>query len=336
MSRRHANMQATSETPLAQLPWMLVRTWLRSELNCREHGDCYSEHLKTCRIVWKLAWCRPAHWVSLSSWVCSHNPYDMVRFPFHSMVKLLIRLDWIRIGEVFSHFSPLLISKFWLPYWCMLLRFCGQWIKAKNVGLQLKSFCSFHAGEEDNLFQGINSYRTSLNLTALTKNDNAECLAEKLADQFKDQPCTNTTGANTIPGTENQLPNFPTLLEKCHLNVTNTRDGEIMPACVPNLVPSLVLSNYTQSALYSGSLNNTKYTGIGIGSEKNWIVAILTTSTPEGGYAPASSDNAASPSSRITFSFRLFFLLWGSFLFALSWTLVVPMRRTNPYEKSAR
>lgn len=91
-----------------------------------------------------------------------------------------------------------------------------------------------------------------------------------------------------------------------------------MPACVPNLVPSLVLSNYTQSALYSGSLNNTKYTGIGIGSEKNWIVAILTTSTPEGGYAPASSDNAASPSSRITFSFRLFFLLWGSFLFALS------------------
>ncbi|KAK4761978.1 hypothetical protein SAY87_029862 [Trapa incisa] len=102
--------------------------------------------------------------------------------------------------------------------------------------------------EEDNLFQGINTYRASLNLTALTKNDN-------------DQPCTNTTGANTIPGTENQLPNFPTLLEKCHLNVTNTRDGTIMPVCVPNLVPSLVLSNYTQSAIYPKSLNDTKYTG---------------------------------------------------------------------------
>ncbi|KAK4769437.1 hypothetical protein SAY86_027587 [Trapa natans] len=172
--------------------------------------------------------------------------------------------------------------------------------------------------EEDNLFQGINKYRASLNLTALTKNDNAECLAGKLADQFQDQPCTNTTGANTIPGTENQLPNFPTLLEKCHLNVTNTRDGTIMPVCVPNLVPSLVLSNYTQSAIYPKSLNDTKYTGIGISTEKDWAIVILTTSTPEGGYAPASSDNAASPSSRITFSFHLFFLLLGSFFYALN------------------
>ncbi|KAK4757658.1 hypothetical protein SAY87_018959 [Trapa incisa] len=173
--------------------------------------------------------------------------------------------------------------------------------------------------EEDNLFQGINKYRASLNLTALTKNDNAECLAGKLADQFQDQPCTNTTGANTIPGMENQFPNFPTLLEKCHLNVTNTRDGIIMPACVPNLVPSLVLSNYTQNVIYSGNLNDTKYTGIGINTEKDWVVVILTTSTPEGGYTPASSDNAASsPSSRITFSFHLFFLLLGSFFYALN------------------
>lgn len=87
-----------------------------------------------------------------------------------------------------------------------------------------------------------------------------------------------------------------------------------MPACVPNLVPSLVLSNYTQSSLYSGNLNDTKYTGIGIGSENDWIVVILTTNTSEGGYAPATSDSTASLSSQIRFNFRQFFLLVGSLL----------------------
>ncbi|KAK4433991.1 putative GPI-anchored protein [Sesamum alatum] len=147
--------------------------------------------------------------------------------------------------------------------------------------------------EEDNLLQGINQYRASLNLTALTKNDRAECLADELADQFKNQPCTNTTGSNTVPGTEPQYSDYPKLLTKCHLNVTTTRDGQILPACVPNLDSSLVLSNFTKSQ-YSGSLNDTKYTGIGIGSEDNWIVVVLTTSTPDGDYAPGTnSDNGA-------------------------------------------
>lgn len=66
-----------------------------------------------------------------------------------------------------------------------------------------------------------------------------------------------------------------------------------MPACVPNLVPSLVLSNFTKS-LYSGHLNDTKFTGVGIGSEDNWIVVVLSTNTPEGDYAPSITQNAAS------------------------------------------
>ncbi|XP_071729756.1 uncharacterized GPI-anchored protein At5g19250-like [Rutidosis leptorrhynchoides] len=143
--------------------------------------------------------------------------------------------------------------------------------------------------EEDSLLSGLNSYRATLNLTSLTTNDRAKCLAEKIADQLKKQPCTNTTGSNTVPGTEPEFSNFPDLLNKCHLNVSTTRDGTILPACVPNLDPTLVLSNYTKSQ-YSNSLNDTKYTGVGIGSEDNWIVVVLTTSTPEGGYSPGSND----------------------------------------------
>ncbi|CAN0856630.1 Uncharacterized GPI-anchored protein At3g06035 [Linum grandiflorum] len=137
--------------------------------------------------------------------------------------------------------------------------------------------------EDDRLLQGINNYRTSLNLTVLTENDNAECLASEIADQFKGQPCTNTTGANTVPGTEPQLPNYPSLLDKCKLNVTNTRDGAVMPACVPNLDPALVLTNFTMSQ-YSDNLNDTKYTGVGIGTEGDWVVVVLSTSTPDGSF----------------------------------------------------
>ncbi|GAY42586.1 hypothetical protein CUMW_068050 [Citrus unshiu] len=164
--------------------------------------------------------------------------------------------------------------------------------------------------EEDTLLQGLNSYRESLNLTSLTKNKNAECLADELADQFKNQPCTNSTGANTVPGTEKQLSNYPDLLAKCHLNVSNTRDGIVMPACVPNLEPSLVLSNFTKSQ-YSDSLNDTKYKGAGIGSEDNWIVVILTTSTPEGSYVPY---NAASLISNIGLIYCLLFSLISALL----------------------
>lgn len=141
-------------------------------------------------------------------------------------------------------------------------------------------------GLEDNLLQGINKYRTSLNLTALTKNQNAACLAGEMADQFKDQPCTNSTGANTVPGTEEQLPNYPDLISHCHLDITNTRDGMVMPACVPNLDPGLVLSNFTESQ-YSGSLNDTKFTGAGIGSAGNWVVVVLATNDPSGSFATA-------------------------------------------------
>ncbi|KAL0550902.1 hypothetical protein IC582_009968 [Cucumis melo] len=163
----------------------------------------------------------------------------------------------------------------------------------------------------DDLHRGINSYRASLNLTALVENDNADCLAEEIAEKFKNQPCTNTTGSNTVSGTEPQFSDFPNLLTKCNLNVSNTRDGAIMPACVPNRVADLVLANFTKSQ-YSGKLNDTKYSGIGIGTEDDWVVVVLTTNTAEGSFVPAvGSNNTATLVSKIGLFSQLLFLIFS-------------------------
>ncbi|KAL0876472.1 hypothetical protein Bca101_026177 [Brassica carinata] len=160
--------------------------------------------------------------------------------------------------------------------------------KKKRIILCVVSLKS--TDEKDILLKGINDYRTSLNLTTLTHNNNAECLADELADQFKNQPCTNTTGPASVPGSQPGFPDFPKFLTKCRLNPTATRDGEIMPACVPNLDATLVLSNFTKSR-YNKNLNDSKFTGIGIASDDNWIVVILTTNTTEGGFTPATKDS---------------------------------------------
>ncbi|KAG0448480.1 hypothetical protein HPP92_003137 [Vanilla planifolia] len=138
----------------------------------------------------------------------------------------------------------------------------------------------------EKLLNDINKYRTSLNLSSFIENDNANCLANQIAKQFKDQPCTNTTGANTIPGTEEQFPNYPDLLSHCDLNTEVTQDAAIMPACVPNLDTDDLLSNFTKSQ-YSGSLNDSRFAGIGLADEGNWVVMVLSTDTPTGSLAPA-------------------------------------------------
>ena len=103
------------------------------------------------------------------------------------------------------------------------------------------------SGNDAQLLKGINSYRSSLKVPALSENKNAACLAEQLARQFKGQECTNTTGANTVIGTEQQFPDYPRYLDRCHLNASVTEDGQVMPACVLGLVSAVVLAIYTKS-----------------------------------------------------------------------------------------
>ncbi|GAB4835840.1 hypothetical protein Ancab_000756 [Ancistrocladus abbreviatus] len=138
--------------------------------------------------------------------------------------------------------------------------------------------------EEDNLLQGLNSYRKSIGLPALTKNKNAGCLADEIADKIEDHPCTPAAAANAVPGTGAQYPDYKKLLDKCNINPATTNDGVILPVCVPKLVPTLVLTNYTRSP-YARHINDSSYTGAGIRSEDDWMVVVLTTDTPTGSLA---------------------------------------------------
>ncbi|KAF8038765.1 hypothetical protein BT93_B1348 [Corymbia citriodora subsp. variegata] len=138
--------------------------------------------------------------------------------------------------------------------------------------------------DEDTLLQGINSYRSSQNLQQLAKNDKATCLADELADKIEDQPCSATYGANTLPGVGLQSSSYQDALSKCKIHPNYTTDGVILPVCVAKLVPTLVLTNYTHSP-YQKYLNDSKFTGAGLGSEDDWMVVVLTTSTPGGSFA---------------------------------------------------
>ncbi|TVU37516.1 hypothetical protein EJB05_10832 [Eragrostis curvula] len=153
--------------------------------------------------------------------------------------------------------------------------------------------CARSDGNDAQLLKGINSYRSSQKVPALSENNNAACLAEQLAKQFKGQQCTNSTGANTVIGTEQQFPDYPKYLDRCHLNASVTEDGQVMPACVPGLSPfDVVLTNYTKSQ-YNRFLNDSKYSGVGIANEGDWVVVVLSTSTDSGDYSPAPPGSAS-------------------------------------------
>ncbi|KAL8155408.1 putative GPI-anchored protein At3g06035 [Apium graveolens] len=159
--------------------------------------------------------------------------------------------------------------------------------------------------EKDNLLQGINSYRRTKGLPELTKNDKAGCLADQIAEKMEGQPCARVTGSNSTPPSPPNPPqfsNYPDALKKCKVDIAHTKDGVILPVCVKDRVPTLVLTNYTQSS-YGVYLNNSKFTGAGIGKEEDWTVVVMSTNTPSG------TLSSGSVYSNVCIMCHMFFLL---------------------------
>ncbi|KAK6233138.1 hypothetical protein SCA6_003211 [Theobroma cacao] len=130
---------------------------------------------------------------------------------------------------------------------------------------------------EDQLLQGLNSFRTSVNLPSFSKNKNAHCAAEQIADDLEDQPCSNSNN-------ETRLSDHPNAISKCHIDPNTTSDAIVLPVCVPDLVPTLVLTNFTRTH-FSKYMNDSSLTGIGVSSQDDWMVVVLATNTSSGSLA---------------------------------------------------
>ncbi|GMI85004.1 hypothetical protein like AT1G54860 [Hibiscus trionum] len=136
--------------------------------------------------------------------------------------------------------------------------------------------------EEDNLLQGLNTFRKSVSLPEFVKNKNAHCLANKIAgdlDGDSNQPCTNPSSSRVSNGTK--LSDYPKAISKCNINSNTTSDVVVLPVCVPNLVPTLVLTNFTLTRYYR-FVNDSRFAEIGLGSEDDWMVVVLSFNTTTG------------------------------------------------------
>nr|GLL30353.1 uncharacterized GPI-anchored protein At5g19250-like [Ipomoea trifida] len=148
--------------------------------------------------------------------------------------------------------------------------------------LSLKLKC-FHLGialhEEEYHFFKVSTYnyRQSKSLSGLVKHDKANCLAGEIADELCPRP-----GASSNPP---RGANLQKHMDKCGIDGSTTKDDMVLSACVRKRVPTPVPTNYTQSLQNAKYLNDSKYTGVGIGTEDDWTVLVLTTNTQTGMFA---------------------------------------------------
>ncbi|OIV95115.1 hypothetical protein TanjilG_21505 [Lupinus angustifolius] len=168
--------------------------------------------------------------------------------------------------------------------------------------------------EEDSVFKGINSYRQVQKLTPFIKVSKASCLAEEVAEDLEDEPCENVNqyapGLTSSP----KIPNLEKHIDKCDININTTIDGVVLPVCVSKLEPTIVLSNYTHTDRYSRYLNNSVYTGAGLGSEHDWMVLVLTTNTTTGSFSASASDAVGATSLLGNVAAMIGFLMLGLFI----------------------
>ena len=154
------------------------------------------------------------------------------------------------------------------------------------IFLCMLCFCDFNfpADEKDDLLHDINTYRKVLNLPELKELGKMSCLADEIADDLDDQynKCEDFVDDSKIPDIQDNL-------KKCKINMNTTKDGVIMPVCVPNLDHDALLSNYTKSNRFTMYLNNSKYTVAGVGSDDDWMVLVISTNTSSGDFSSATS-----------------------------------------------
>lgn len=72
----------------------------------------------------------------------------------------------------------------------------------------------------------------------------ADCVADKIADKIEDEPMYkphhswNGYSLFSPP----RLSNYQDVLSECKVDTNSTRDGLIVPVCIPNRIPTLALT----------------------------------------------------------------------------------------------
>lgn len=162
-------------------------------------------------------------------------------------------------------------------------------------------FLTLAQDDASQLLAAINQYRTSvINITGLSPNAGATCLAKQVLTHYENTACTNSTGLDTVPGQEQDYPNFPNWLSSCNIPIDNAKDGQILPDCVPAASTSVVdtaFSNYTHSSGAS-YINETSYVSAGAAFANDWFVLVLATNSSTGSYQQTSGASL-SPASLI-------------------------------------
>ncbi|CAI8613254.1 unnamed protein product [Vicia faba] len=140
------------------------------------------------------------------------------------------------------------------------------------------------------IVEELAEFGAAMHICSRKEDDINKCLEEWKRKGFN----VITSGKNFhfITTYEVYIPNLQRHIDKCDINMNTTTDGVILPVCVPKLEPTVVLSNYTHNDIYAKFLNNSKYTGVGLNSEDDWMVLVLTTTTPTGTFSAATSLHA--------------------------------------------
>ncbi|XP_065853920.1 uncharacterized GPI-anchored protein At5g19250-like [Euphorbia lathyris] len=141
--------------------------------------------------------------------------------------------------------------------------------------------------EEEDLLKTLNTHRAYMGLPILSENEEASCVADRIAQTLKKHTCEN----NFKPFQLNEDTHH--ILSKCEINVNHTKHSVVLPVCVPDLDVIEVFTNYTKTN-FAKYLNNSGYAQAGISSDGDWMVVVLGTNTVDGDFASSGASSLVS------------------------------------------